>query len=526
MLIRATDDFRFEWPDPADANLVWLWDQMHIPRPLPPLAAELTAQMMARVMGGRSLIVNGYPYRSFGPPAPAASPGPAGPPLLISVDPMKIWEEEQLPRLKEIIARIRHRDYGSMSAARLAGSLDELSAEAAEAMSLTFGRAMVFSVASNALLDFCEAELGAGAAVKATAMLQGFENESSASGAGLSRLAEMASGVPGLPEALASGSRERVAAVRGSEAFLRQFEAYLDAYGLRAPSWGQMHLPTWSEDPSVPMKLIARYASDPQRGPAAALRRAAQQREEVVREVEARLPPDKLPRFRELLAAAQRSVPVSEGRALWQLIVSGVMRIPLLALGRRLVEESGLASPEDVFFFDVSELQDLAAGHGVPAPRELAAQRRADLARWEKLIPPRFLGAQPPAGMTGMTGMMYRFFGLGVEQSGDARIVNGIAASKGVVRARARLILDLGESDRLGAGEVLVCSSTAPPWTPLFAIASAVVSDTGGVLSHTAIAAREYAIPAVVGTGVATRRIPDGATVTVDGGQGIVRIED
>jgi pyruvate,water dikinase len=122
--------------------------------------------------------------------------------------------------------------------------------------------------------------------------------------------------------------------------------------------------------------------------------------------------------------------------------------------------------------------------------------------------------------------MMHRFMGLGVEQSGDARIVNGIAASKGVVRARARVILDLADADRLGTGEVLVCPSTAPPWTPLFAIAAAVVTDTGGVLSHTAIAAREYAIAAVVGTNVATRRIPDGALVTVDGAQGIVRIED
>jgi pyruvate,water dikinase len=88
------------------------------------------------------------------------------------------------------------------------------------------------------------------------------------------------------------------------------------------------------------------------------------------------------------------------------------------------------------------------------------------------------------------------------------------------------VILDLADSDRLEGGDVLVCPSTAPPWTPLFAIAGAVVTDTGGVLSHTAIAAREYALPAVVGTGVATHRIPDGATVTVDGAQGIVRIED
>ena len=107
----------------------------------------------------------------------------------------------------------------------------------------------------------------------------------------------------------------------------------------------------------------------------------------------------------------------------------------------------------------------------------------------------------------------------------DSRIVKGVAASKGVVTATARVIMGLDDADRLQAGDVLVCSSTAPPWTPMFAIASAVVTDSGGILSHSAIAAREYGIPAVVGAQVATQRIPDGATVTVDGERGIVRIE-
>jgi pyruvate,water dikinase len=85
--------------------------------------------------------------------------------------------------------------------------------------------------------------------------------------------------------------------------------------------------------------------------------------------------------------------------------------------------------------------------------------------------------------------------------------------------------MTLAEADRLEKGEVLICPSTAPPWTPLFAIAAAVVTDTGGILSHSAICAREYGIPCVAGTKVGTYRIPDGAIVTVDGGAGTVRIE-
>jgi pyruvate,water dikinase len=90
---------------------------------------------------------------------------------------------------------------------------------------------------------------------------------------------------------------------------------------------------------------------------------------------------------------------------------------------------------------------------------------------------------------------------------------------------RARVIRSLSESDALEAGEVLVCRNTAPPWTPLFAIAGAVVTDVGGLLSHSAICAREYAIPCVVGTGVATLRIPDGAIITVDGTKGTINLQ-
>ena len=87
------------------------------------------------------------------------------------------------------------------------------------------------------------------------------------------------------------------------------------------------------------------------------------------------------------------------------------------------------------------------------------------------------------------------------------------------------MVRQLAEADSLQPGEILVCTLTAPPWTPLFSIAGGVVTDTGGILSHSAICAREFAIPAVVGTMVGTSVIPDGAMITVDGDNGVVRIE-
>src|SRR5205823_1526484 len=106
----------------------------------------------------------------------------------------------------------------------------------------------------------------------------------------------------------------------------------------------------------------------------------------------------------------------------------------------------------------------------------------------------------------------------------DPNVVNGMAGSPGVYRGRVRLAHTLADGQALQDGEVLVTETTSPPWTPLFATAGAVVTDTGGVLCHCAVVAREYAIPAVVGTRVATHVLRDGMLVEVDGTAGEVRI--
>ncbi len=95
-----------------------------------------------------------------------------------------------------------------------------------------------------------------------------------------------------------------------------------------------------------------------------------------------------------------------------------------------------------------------------------------------------------------------------------------------VARGIARVICTLAEAGKLQPGDVLVTKMTMPPWTPLFATAAAVVTDTGGVLSHCAIVAREYHIPAVVGTGKATKTLHDGQLLEVDGDAGVVRVLD
>src|SRR5436190_24387674 len=110
------------------------------------------------------------------------------------------------------------------------------------------------------------------------------------------------------------------------------------------------------------------------------------------------------------------------------------------------------------------------------------------------------------------------------QQGARRRVLRGNAGSPGRAHGPAKVMRSLAETSKLQPGDVLVAEPTAPPWTPLFATAAAIVTDTGGILSHCAVVAREYGIPAVVGTGNATRRIHDGQLIEVDGDAGIVRL--
>ena len=101
----------------------------------------------------------------------------------------------------------------------------------------------------------------------------------------------------------------------------------------------------------------------------------------------------------------------------------------------------------------------------------------------------------------------------------------GTPASPGTVQGIAKVVRSLNEASKLNPGDIMVCEMTMPPWTPLFSTVAGIVADTGGILSHCAIVAREYRLPAVVGTLMGTSVIQDGWTITVDGTKGVVRID-
>jgi phosphohistidine swiveling domain-containing protein len=218
---------------------------------------------------------------------------------------------------------------------------------------------------------------------------------------------------------------------------------------------------------------------------------------------------------------------LSEDHGFW-VDMRGLYRFRLVALefGRRFAHAGVLDGPDDIFYLTLAEVQQTAEALPRLDRRLLVAGRQAELAYFRTIAPPAALGTlsegAPPDDA--LNRMIEKFFGSPPAPAVEADVVVGHAGSPGVVRGRACLIRSLAEADRLQYGDVLVTETTLPSWTPLFATAAAVVTDMGGILSHCAVVAREYGIPAVVGTGIATTTIRDGQRIEVDGASGIVRL--
>ena len=520
MVLSATEDFRVTWKDPSHAEKSWRYDAMHFARPAPALTGYLLEKTHREVFNAAGVMfVNGYFYTLDAFPPPPT-------PEVIERGPFDVWENDYVHRIRAACEEIRGGDYEGTSVVELADSLDSIVSKTVDAFRYTMVVVYAFMGPTFQLVEFFEKKLGEdGPALMAT-LLQGTDNGTSAAAAGLADLAKVAAGSPAVASALRDGRYDEIESVVGGQEFLSRMREYLDEFGWRAESWDLAHVPTWAEDPRTPLFLIARYLDDPSLSPDTAIERSKNQHDEAMRELESRLSGDDLPELKAKLAACHGHVGISEGRAMWQLTIIGSLRVPALALGRKLVEAGALGDPNDVFYFGIDELTE-AARNPSPSYKETATARKEQIARWEKLSPPLFLGAPPPADAPPeVQTLLTKFFGLGVQPSKEKNVITGNAASRGSARGRARVIRDLSEADRLQEGDVLVCPMTAPPWTPLFSIAAAVVTDTGGILSHSAICAREFGIPCVVGTQVGTSEIPDGAMISVDGAEGIVRIED
>ncbi|HEX6606190.1 MAG TPA: PEP/pyruvate-binding domain-containing protein, partial [Chloroflexia bacterium] len=228
---------------------------------------------------------------------------------------------------------------------------------------------------------------------------------------------------------------------------------------------------------------------------------------------------------RRLLRTAQRFAPLRENAIADAGLGWPVLRRMLRELGSRLVARHSLAAPDDVFWLTLADLQAavaaLDAGQPTTDYQPVVAERRATWARRRAQTPPLALPLKGGARFLGVD-----FTSMLPARSNEAAgtTLKGIAVSPGQVRGPARVIHGPEEFTQMRQGDILVARITTPAWTPLFALAAGVVTDIGGPLSHGSIVAREYHIPAVLGTSTATERLHSGEQITVDGDAGTVTL--
>jgi len=249
-------------------------------------------------------------------------------------------------------------------------------------------------------------------------------------------------------------------------------------------------------------------------------------REQATQFILARLKGFRLRWFMRLLQWVQRYAPLREDALAAVGLGWPLIRRMLHEIGQRLTEAHAIAEPDDVYWLKADELEIVANALDATQPiqnfRGVVTERRA---RWERermVTPPVNL---PIKGDTRFWGIDWSFVMPARTDQTAGKIIKGIGASPGRVTGIARVINDPGEFNTMQPNDILVARITTPAWTPLFALVSAVVTDVGGLLSHSSIVAREYHIPAVLGTGVATERIHSGQRITVNGDVGIVTIE-
>jgi pyruvate,water dikinase len=231
--------------------------------------------------------------------------------------------------------------------------------------------------------------------------------------------------------------------------------------------------------------------------------------------------PKLLERFDKLLEAAQRFAVIHEEHVGFFTFGWPLMRHAVLRVGAILRGLGVLTHEEDAFFLRRDELVAALKGAANRDMTGTIAQRRQTWQRQRGLAPPMTLGNMPPFLKRGFDKALGT---LGATSKMEGHTVTGMAASPGRATGPARVIRRAEEFDRLQSGDILVSPATTPAWTPLFSRAAAVVTDVGSLVAHASLVAREYGIPAVVGTGDATARLRDGQLVTVDGSQGFVDV--
>jgi pyruvate,water dikinase len=437
------------------------------------------------------------------------------------------WRDESLPGYRAVIAQWKGIDLSAASDEELLRGVRELAAEDA---AYWFAAAVPLGIArvTDAALDRFLKSVSNGSHLTSGPLLRGFASKAAEAQIELEDIASKIRGSDVLRELVDSTPAPRLidalAEHPEGQAVMDDLRQYLDTYGHQIYNL-DFAAPTLADDPLPVLLSLKTAVAHPERDARTRQAELAQEREALVVGAERSLDPIRRPIFKLLLGWAQRYSPNREEALFYVGAAWPALRMLALELGRRLAEVGTLDLPDDVFYLRSAELAAAsdarANGAGRPELAELARERRTLREARKRLEPPVSV---PPDGRMKFGPIDMAMFEPKARSIGAGPTLEGFAVSPGQVTAPASIIRSPEDFDKMTPDTILVCTTTTPAWTPLFAQAKGLVTDIGGALAHGSIVAREYGIPAVMGTGAATQRIKNGELIRVDGDSGTVTL--
>jgi phosphohistidine swiveling domain-containing protein len=314
--------------------------------------------------------------------------------------------------------------------------------------------------------------------------------------------------------------------------WLVSFDDFLQVYGWRTEGSCDIALPSWVEDPTPALGMVKTFLQQEDHDFEAAHQAAVEEREAAIDAARSRLTREEQAVFDGGLAGCQQA-----NFPWWQddhnYYIDLRISLPMRWACQEIAERVGADRPDDTIYLFWPEIMAVTSGDKpYDGYRAIVEERRQYFDHWyrRRATMPKVLGTVPESVQDPI---LIEIFGLNAHSlavmkdagsASGAQRLTGIAASKGTARGVARVLYNSDELHRLAPGEILVCESTSPNWTPAFAKIAACVCDGGGTLSHAAIVGREYGVPTVTAVGVATLAIRDGDQVEVDGTRGTVTI--
>jgi len=312
---------------------------------------------------------------------------------------------------------------------------------------------------------------------------------------------------------------------RGRQFLTERVEPYQQEFGYHAIWSHEFAFPTWKETKTPTIEALRGYVETDYDYPAT-IAAVKEDLEAAVAELMNGVEGEDRERLQAALDLSLRMNPLTPDHHFY--IDQGTnarLRIIAVAIGRKLVEAGLLDDPEDVIYLKYNELRVFMANPDSIDARSLVSDRRDEHEHAYTIRPREWVGTATQTALdfpyNALWGFPEKFYREAPKTTGD---LQGLAASPGIAEGTARYVGSLDDFDQVQKGEILICQMTNPAWVVLFTKIAGLVTDAGGAVSHPAVVAREFGIPAVVGTSNATERIKTGDRVRVNGATGVVEI--